>query len=575
MAGFWDSVTAAARYIGIGRETAPPGGLVKASSQSGALALHGGAGVDVPDARWGDPIGIFADPFALAEQHGYRERQSGLSIMSLEAMFYRLAPASAIVLTRIDQAVQHLYQPVQTKHEIGFRLTMRNESEKPTPADKKYMRAMEQILLTTGVTDDPRKRMSLAQFGQVLFRDSLIFDAGPVQFCADDRQRPAAFYAMDARTIRLADTRSLRPQEELDAPFAVQLFDGVPIAEFSRRQMCFGVRRPNSDIKMQGYGTPELGLAIQIVTDLLNAISFNGRSFTQGSVQNGLLNLKGIVPPKKLQAFRRAWYTMVAGINNAHRTPIINASEGVDWVPMTPSNKDMEYAAFVDFLLRMLCALFVIDPIEVHFRFNSGAGGRAQMFASGDRTKINESKSRGLKPLLLWFANIINQWFVWPNNPNYSFECVGLDTMTAKERADLVTQQVRSIYRVNDLRRAEDMDDDPDGNIILDSNYILARRDRIMMESGLVAPGGGPVPAGSPVAGGGGESGNEPKRDTAEKALLPASERAFDIIGLERISKSDLASWLVESDDEASALEDENETLRDELAKVGRQEVDL
>ncbi len=196
---------------------------------------------------------------------------------------------------------------------------------------------------------------------------------------------------------------------------------------------------------------------------------------SQGSVAKGLLNLKGAIPEKQLRAFRRQWYQMVAGVENAWRTPIVNAEE-IQWVNMQASNRDMEFSSWIDFLIKIACAVFQMDPIEVNFKY--GSTGQRAMFGAADRAKLVESKDKGLKPLLRHFSRLVDKYIIWPINPAFVLEFIGLESQTPKEVADLNTQRVRTIYTIDEIRAENDLSALPDGlgQVILDANWLAARK---------------------------------------------------------------------------------------------------
>lgn len=496
---FWSRVTGSFRALfGAGDADFIDGasdGVHKALGSGGGGLVGGGAqGLEVgasphtvPDASDDEPIGIYADPFLLGEQYGYRPRPSALSFSFIDNVYFRLAPVAAVVQTRLGQLGRY-FTPQPSRYEAGYRVVLSERRAVPTAADRKYIHQIEQILLRTGVTPDARLRPSFMKQGLMMMRDSLLYDQCALQVVTDPNTGlPTKWYAMDAKTIYLADTRRLTPVEDLDTPYAVQVWNGVPIEEFSLRNLAFGVRNPSTDIRAAGYGTPEIALLVQVVTGLLDAISYNLTAFSQGSLQKGLLAIKGNMPPKRFAAFRKIWYTLISGRSNWWRPPVVNA-EDVKWVSMNTTNKEMEFAALMDFLLRLTTAVFLMDPTEVGFRFGGQGGARQQMFAGADKSKINESKDKGLKPLLIFIADIYNRWVVWPMTQGmFSLEFVGLDTMTPKERADLDTQRVRSVMTPNEVRAEQDLAPVKYGDSILDPNISLARRDDMMQEQAEMA----------------------------------------------------------------------------------------
>lgn len=421
-----------------------------------------------------DPKAMYWDPFSLVEQLGYKERPSAITYATLQSMVWKVPLVNAIIQTRINQ-VSSFATPQRTRFDTGFRIRLRDLEAKPTKQDKLFMSEMENVLLTTGVTKDPRGRESFESFLRKLTRDSLTYDQTCFEVVPGRDGRPVEWYAVDAGTIRLADTYRLHPEDDPDRIKSVQIYDQVVISEFSESELAFGVRNPRSDIRSQGYGTSELEMLVSTITHILWGLNYNANFFAQGSVSKGLLNLKGAIPEKQLRAFRRQWYQMISGVENAWRTPIVNA-EDIQWVNMHASNRDMEFSSWIDFLIKVACAVYQMDPIEVNFKY--GAGGARAMFGAADRAKLVESKDKGLKPLLRHFSRMFDKYIIWPINPNFMLEFVGLESQSPKEVADLNTQRVRTIYTIDEVRAENDLPALPDklGQVILDPNWMNARK---------------------------------------------------------------------------------------------------
>jgi hypothetical protein len=451
------------------------------ASADSAPATSFGTGAGMPDKPAGGPETLAYDPFALIEQLGYREKPTTLTYATLQAMVWKVPMINAIIQTRVNQMASFCRSQTRRDQETGFIVRMRDLRDKPSPADRKRAREIEQLLLTTGVTDDVRSRSSFEQIIRKMTRDSLTYDQVNLEVVPDAKGRPACWYVADPVTIRLADSSRITEDDSLTRPHTVQIYDNVVINEYTRKEMVFGVRNPRSDIRNHGYGTSELEMLITTVTQLLWGLQYNANFFSQGSVAKGLLNMKGAIPEKQLRAFRRQWYQMISGVENAFRTPIVNA-EDIQWVPMQESNRDMEFSAWIDFLIKVACSIYMIDPVEVNF--NYGSGGGKQMFEGAHKTKIVESKARGLLPMLRFFEDIFNQHIIWQIDPNFALEFTGLDPMTPKEMQDLKTQRVRTYQMVDELRAEEDLPPLPHnmGEVVLDPNWMMMRRDQILQE---------------------------------------------------------------------------------------------
>lgn len=413
---------------------------------------------------------LLFDPFAIVEQLGYKEKPSQVSYGTLRAMCWKMPIIHAIIMARVNQVAQ--FATIQkNQFNYGFKVRLRDSEKAPTEEDQKFIKGMETFLLRTGVTENPRGRDSFETFLKKITYDSLVYDQACFEIVPNRLGQPAQFVAVDGATIRLADVPKTRMSYEDEKTIRyVQVYDGIVINEYSVEEMAFGIRNPRADLKTYGYGTSELEMMVQAVTALLWGWDYNARFFSQGSAQKGILNFKGSINDRQLNAFRRHWYNNLASVENAWRTPITNAQEGIDWVNLQQTNRDMEFSAWIDFLIKVACAFFQMDPVEVNFKYGN-TGQRSAMNEAGNREKIIESRERGLRPLLRFIANQINLHILWPINESFEISFVGLDARTPEEQAELYTKRVKTYRTVNELRAEEDLPPIDGGDVILDSTY--------------------------------------------------------------------------------------------------------
>jgi hypothetical protein len=477
-----------------GQETAP-GGADEDSAENAPLP-------DQPSDQ--DPKSMFWDPYAIMEALGYRDRPSQLSYGTLKSMVYRMPIVQAIIKLRVDQ-VAAFCQPQPDEFRIGYKVKTRESKKEPTPAERDWSRQAETLLFRTGVTENPRGRDNLRTFVKKYLWDSLTYDQGCFEVVPDRQGRPCEFYAVDGATMRLADSTKIKFDEDEESIRYVQVYDSMVVAEFTARELCWGVRNPRADIRLAGYGVSELEMLVSCVTAMLYGWDYNSKFFTQGSSAKGILNFKGAIPEKSLKAFRRHWYALLAGITGSWRTPITNA-EDIQWINMQQSNRDMEFSAWMDFLIKVACSMYSTDPIEVNFQYGN-QGQKSSLQQASNREKIQESKERGLRPLLEFVAASINEHILWPINENFSFEFVGLDAMTKEQKAEHNTKLVKSTKTVDEIRA---MDDDPPlpdgkGEVILDPTWLqFATAKDAAAQQGM---GGGEMGEGQPDMGMGGDEG--------------------------------------------------------------------
>lgn len=466
-------------------------GFRKADSE-GPEATPGGTQADsagsnpVPTMKAdADPKTMMWDPFAIIEQLGYKDRPSAITNGTLKAICWKVPTIHTVIMTRVRQ-VAAFSTPTTDRYQLGFRIKTRDTEKEPTKAERLWCRQMEALIMRTGVTNNPRARNTFEAFLIKLAWDSLVYDQMCFEIVPNRKNEPAEWYAVDAATIRLADSASTYLDEDLDkAVRYVQIYDGMIITEYNQEELCFGVRNPRTDIRLFGYGTSELEMLIPTVTSLLYSCEYNQKFFSQGSAAKGIINFKGTVPEKQLQAFKNLWYQQIASVQNAWRTPIVN-SDDLQYINLQQSSRDMEFSAWMDFLLKVSCAMYAMDPSEINFKYgNTGQKGGLQ--EANNREKITESKERGLRPLLRFISNEINTHIIWPTNENFEFAFMGLDAETKDDVAALNQKRGKTMMTVDELRAEDDKPPLPDGKgeVILDPTWLQhAQMKEGVMEGG-------------------------------------------------------------------------------------------
>jgi hypothetical protein len=216
----------------------------------------------------------------------------------------------------------------------------------------------------------------------------------------------------------------------------------------------------------------ELEMLLNVITASLWAFEHNKNFFKNGASAKGLMNFKGSVPDSKLDSFRRMWQMMIAGVGNAHKTPMTSVDE-VQWIDLHKNNTDMEFSAWMDWLIKITSATMLMDPAELNFNYGN-TGQASQMFQAPAEQKLKQSKDRGLRPLLTYFAKWINTYLIWRLDPNYRLVFRGLDAKGEDQKVDLAKKKATYLMTVDELRAEEDLKPLPDGKgeVILDPTWL-------------------------------------------------------------------------------------------------------
>ncbi|MCS7242925.1 phage portal protein, partial [Candidatus Caldatribacterium sp.] len=257
----------------------------------------------------------------------------------------------------------------------------------------------------------------------------------------------------------------------------VQVVNGRQVAEFTFDELGYGVFYPRTNVEVYGYGFSELEMTMKEITWQLYASSYNGRYFSQGALPKGILNFKGgNLTKEKLDDFRRQWQAQVAGLTGAWKMPIVSAPD-IQFIELQKSNADMEFSAWMDYLVNVICAVYCIDPAEINFPSRGGSGDshESALFDNSYEVKLRQSRDKGLYPLLDFIANFINKHIVAKIDPDFVFVFEGLDRRMGLERLKAQEIEVRTYKTINEIRREEDLEPIPDGDMLLDSTFVNYR----------------------------------------------------------------------------------------------------
>jgi len=495
--------------------------------------IKGGSGVAAPSDATAKPSAHeiemntwFESLAELGLANPHHQGTCGLEYEVLRQMS-RVPLISAIINTRINQVAEFASRQ-ENRYAPGFEIALRDSKREPTRAEQKKMEEYSQWFTTCG---DPRlsydNRFEL--FVRKITRDSLIFDQATFEIVKTRGGKLAGLVAVDASTIRraaLTEQEKEQGRRNWGETGYIQLVDSKIVAKFSPEDMVFGIRRPRTWIRANGYGYPELEELVRVVANLLNAEIYNATNFKHGMHASGVLAIKSKMSPQLFRAFRREFYAMLAGASNAHKTPIIQldpeAKEELQNISMSNTNREMEYDKWISFLLRQAAMVYQMDPAEVGYQFgNEGQSNTLNSGGVGD--KISYSRERGLRPLLRSLESWLNTGVMWQIDDSFEFRFVGFDSNTEERRIDLDAKSVQHWKTINEVRATHDLKPlaSPLGDMIMNASYMQTAS---MMAQSESAPAG--EEEGAPA---GPETGKEAPVDNEVDALFESSD--FDFTG--------------------------------------------
>lgn len=446
------------------------------------------------------PKSYLDDPFSLQSSMGFKDRKYSITYDTLKMMAHRVAVINAIIQTRVNQ-VSSFAVPYRLSKSVGFVIKHKDPSHLTTKGERQRIQELESFVYNCGKKErNPHskvKRDTFEQYLRKITRDTLTYDQACAEVVPDHRNVPYEFLAIDASTIRIASEETscsvtnnrpldgiydagpansgpyntLARQELKDNVAYVQVVQGQIRTTYTQDEILFGVRNPRTDLYQQGYGYSELEQLVTVITGYLNAETYNSKYFSNSSNAKGILNIKGDqFSAEELEGFKRAWRSNVEGVDNSFRTPIFQSEAGIEWIPLTQSNKDMEFSQWMEFITKLICAVFLVDPAEIGLPSQGGVS-QTPLFEASSEWKLKASRDKGLKPLLKFLAQMMNQ-VIQRIDDHFIFDFAGLEELTELEKHELRKEQMATYMTLNEIRREDDLPDLKYGDTPMNPVYL-------------------------------------------------------------------------------------------------------
>lgn len=444
-----------------------------------------------------DTKAYLIDPLQFNANLGYKDKRFSLTYTTLSRMA-KTPIINAIIKTRKNQVADYA-EPQNNHYSTGFIIRKKlreGQDDKMDRRESKEANRITDFILNCG-NEVTWESIDFDSFIRMLVEDSLTYDQMTFECIRNRKGELTNVLPVDAATFRMAESAfkddydnkffnrrgytnwaGTLPEEQRKRingylPKYVQIYEGTVVEEFYPWELCFGVRNPSTSIYSNGYGKSELEELVNIVTALLWGDEYNRRFFSQGSAPKGLLRVKGNINQASLEEFKQQWRAMISGVMQSWKTPVVQAD--VDWIDLQKSNRDMEYTEWTEYLIKLACAIYCIDPSEIGWDI-ARSGGDSGLFEKSEAERIQNSKDKGLYPLLKFLQRKINRYIVEQINPDYEFQFMGLNGMTIDQELEMDVKKLTNFQTLNEIRQKWNLEpvEGDKGNLILNPYYIQA-----------------------------------------------------------------------------------------------------
>lgn len=401
----------------------------------------------------------------------------------------------AVVNTRVEQVQNFLHFSTDEQKEGYTIRRKRNPFEKQSTEhsreDQIKIAYIRKFLEEGGFHDKWESFDTFQDFGRKVVFDSLTLDQLAFEIVRDRSWNLARYRAVDASLIRFLDSIDPKFRDEFEKyrfkgylPKYCMAWQGQimenPVTHesviFYPWELGIGIRNKSTNIYKNGYGTSELETLSSVMTWILWGFEYNGNYFSKSSQPKGIINVKNPnISQSSLDEFRQAWQQTMVGTRNSHRTPIINGLD-LQWVDLSKNtNRDMEFSDWLKFLLVMSCAVYRIDPSELGFQFKDQTNIFGQ---AGQKERLQHSKDKGLKPILVFLQEVINYYLVSELDEDFEFVFTGVDAEDEGRQVEIDAKKIQNgMVCLEDIfEKYSGRKFNPETDTILNQSYQLQKQ---------------------------------------------------------------------------------------------------
>jgi hypothetical protein len=413
----------------------------------------------------------------------------------------------AIVTLRIQQAMEFCH--ISSDKDVpGWEITLKDPKKTPTPIQEKQKEFLENFFTTTKRDDYEGMEPKHDDFKVLItkyIRDRLLIDKIVWEIERDKAGKAAAIWVMDGATIlpvlpggfygstsqvgfglspgynrlaeeiRKAKLEQIPPIDEI--AYIQELLYGASgggvTAAFRESDLVYDLGNELNDIRYYKQGFSVTEKANVAIVAFINSLTFNSNGLSRGSIPKVAIAMgkESGYTVEQLEDMQDEWVANFEAMDGQWNIPLLNGDAKV--LNMLPTNRDMEYQKYMEFVGALTCSIMGVDAAELGLRLNQAQ----QVLSENQDAKMQFSKNRGVRELLGGFAYVCNKFLRtsgYDFAKDFIFRFNGLVTEDKEFEATLREKNVKTIKTVDECRAEIDLPplSDGRGDIILDSVFL-------------------------------------------------------------------------------------------------------
>lgn len=395
----------------------------------------------------------------------------------------------ASILEARGNVLYMLSIPRTSRYDVGSEIKIKPEIEKYIPHDKMPLIQaridnFRNILQNCGHKGNMKmsKWMDFPTYMKLITKNGIAFGRHATEIVRDEYGNFSYFRPVDVATIMRSNVKNneaqgirqrathdleqmegvrLNSEQKKDISNVdwVQVIDGIPKQVFSEKDMLVYTLYPSTDIENKGYPLTPIDTVINAITAHMNIEQYNNLYFQNGRASKGFLVIKSSdIDQNTLELIKQTYYASIDNVNNSFRAPVfaVDTEDDVNWVPTSPSSRDIEFGYLYDSVTRNILAAFGMSPDELPgFNHLSKGTNQSALSESNNEYKLLAARDIGIKPLIKIQQNFLNSYLFPLIDPELSKLCnivlAGFDAEDREKEINRIQMESPLHYNYDDL----------------------------------------------------------------------------------------------------------------------------